>query len=260
MRKASLGLLLAVPVLVLAGTGCSSAPGTPTASNASAGSAQTGGGGGFQNNGRAVMGQVTAVNGNSLSVQLNDGSVKTVDAAKDAEVVRTIYATLADVKTGARVLASGSADADGTLTARSVRIEDVMLPPRTSGGAPPSGLAANGSAPQNGGRFRSGGPAVSGDVTAVSGTTIRVKAADGSARQIAVNDQTTYAKTESGSLGDIKVGAYVLATGTPGNDGTFTADRIQIQPAGQTGFGFGGFRDGGRGGQGGTAPSGQTAQ
>jgi len=81
---------------------------------------------------------------------------------------------------------------------------------------------------------KSGMQPVSGEITAVDGTSITVKTMDGSSKIILVSSATTVNKTTEGTVSDLKTGEKVMVIGTSGNDGTVTASMISL---GNRGFG-----------------------
>jgi hypothetical protein len=72
------------------------------------------------------------------------------------------------------------------------------------------------------------GRPVAGEIISMDDRSITVKAADGSTKIVILTDKTTYSKTSDTSRGDIKVGDQVGVFGTPGADGSVTAQSIQL--------------------------------
>jgi hypothetical protein len=102
--------------------------------------AQRGGNGqGGGGRGQGVSGTVEAIDGNTLSVKLNDGSTVKVALADKGVVRKQVEGTLADIKVGERVIALGTQNGD-TFSASSIQAGTAFgnggpLP----GGTPPSG-------------------------------------------------------------------------------------------------------------------------
>lgn len=81
-----------------------------------------------------------------------------------------------------------------------------------------------------GGRFSSQGRPVSGEVIAKDSDSITVKVQNGGSKIVFISDTTTVAKTEEGSLDDLVEGTQVLVFGPENNDGSVTAENIQLNP------------------------------
>lgn len=73
-----------------------------------------------------VGGEVTAINGNTITLKLRDDSTATVKVDGSTEYqVNGDNATLADVKVGMVLIAAGTKNSDGSLTATDVRAGDL---------------------------------------------------------------------------------------------------------------------------------------
>lgn len=101
--------------------------------------------------------------------------------------------------------------------------------------------AAGGGTGQGAGGQRGfgGGQNVIGTVDKIDGTTLSVKAIDGTTTTIQVNTDATIRKEATGQLSDVHIGDRVVANGTRNGD-TFQATMLQLggrfpggQPAGQ---------------------------
>ena len=89
------------------------------------------------------------------------------------------------------------------------------------------------------GRVRTaGGNGVRGEVTAVNGSTVTIKLANGGSQIIVLSSSTTYNKTATASVSDVVVGQTIMAAGTSNSDGSVTATTVDVNP--QTVAGFGG--------------------
>ncbi|NTV62359.1 MAG: hypothetical protein HGA65_02325, partial [Oscillochloris sp.] len=75
---------------------------------------------GFGGRGQGVFGTVESVDGNTLTVKTNDGSTVKVMLATDGVVRQQIDSSLADIKVGERVIATGTQSGD-TFTASSIQ-------------------------------------------------------------------------------------------------------------------------------------------
>lgn len=114
-------------------------------------------------------------------------------------------------------------------------------------------VAAGGvAAAQTGGG--SGGPFTSGSVTSVSGSDVRVTSSFSDDEvSVAVDDATTYRKTQETTLDGITTGACVRITGTGSAKKGITAEAISLTSSADEGCDGG--VPGGQGGTGGTPPS-----
>jgi hypothetical protein len=171
--------------------------------------------------GPAGGGTVTAVSGNTITVQgggpASNGATRTITVNGDTLYFtggpgQSAKASLADVQVGGRIHAEGTTDSSGNFTAVLVRVE---------------------------------APSAGGEVSAVSGNTITVKAggpaSNGATQTITVSGSTTYTiggpdSTTAGSLADVQVGTRIRATGTLNGDGSLSAAAVRIdQPPSTTG-------------------------
>ena len=252
-HRSALALLGAAATLAVAACGSStaartSATGTPSPQ----GQGRRGG----------AAGELVRITGSTLVLSTQNGDV-TVTAASATPVTRTRTGTVADIVAGSCIIASGQKDAGGTLTASTVR-----LSPKVDGSCSGPGLFGNGgpNGAPTGGVFRTPNPDrtpppgvtppqfTRGEVTAVSGTSVTVRATDGSSSTITVPTTVQVAVSAPATFADLAVGDCVLATGPRSTSGTVAARSLNIVPAGPsgcfTGRGLGGF-GGGRGGFGG---------
>ena len=93
--------------------------------------------------GNATMGQIVSINGDTMTVKLQDGSSKIVDLSDKTTFTKSSTATKADFKAGDTVTAFGTTNSDGSVTAMMVSsgmgMRGMM---RGGGGAAPSGQPA----------------------------------------------------------------------------------------------------------------------
>lgn len=73
-------------------------------------------------NGRPVIGEILNQDDKSITVKLNDGSSKIVLLTDKTAINKATEATKTDLVTGARVLASGTDNADGSMTAVNIQL------------------------------------------------------------------------------------------------------------------------------------------
>jgi Domain of unknown function (DUF5666) len=168
-------------------------------------------------------GVVTNVSDNTLTLTGFDGASHTVSVTGQTRYQKAgASAALSDVTTGTAIVAAGTLDSSGTLTA--VRV--LIRVPRIAGEV----TAVNGSS--NGSSYT---------VTARFGTTYTVNA----------TPSTTYVHRNgtATSASAVTAETYIVAEGTLSADGkTLTAQRIIVVPAGPgRGFGRHGFGSGGPG-------------
>ena len=87
----------------------------------------------------------------------------------------------------------------------------------------------------NGRFFIQNGPMggrVIGTVQSMSDGRLTVTLPDGSSKIVLTNDSTTYQHVTTGSASDVTNGTQVLVTGQPNQDGSTTANTIEVVPAG----------------------------
>jgi hypothetical protein len=174
-------------------------------------------------------GVVTNVSGTTLTLTGFDGASHTVSVTDQTRYQKAgASAALSDVTTGTAIVAAGTLDSSGTLTAVRVLIRV---------------------------------PTIRGEVTGVSGSSYTVAVRFGTTYTVNATSSTTYVNRDgtAASASAVTAGTYIAAQGTLSGT-TLTAQRIIVVPAGSgRGFGFGGpgFRPGhaGAGSAGPTAPT-----
>ena len=82
------------------------------------------------------------------------------------------------------------------------------------------------------GRGQRGPGFAAGEVIAKDETSITVKAQDGSTKIILVTESTEVMNATKGTITDVTVGQNVMVNGAPNQDGSVTAQSLNIRPAG----------------------------
>src|SRR5690348_4844573 len=90
---------------------------------------------GGQNGANVIRGQVVSTDSNSITVKLPDGSTKILVVGSSTAFMKSASGSLSDLKSGDTVMAFGTSNSDGSVTAQSVQIN----PPMPMRGARPSG-------------------------------------------------------------------------------------------------------------------------
>jgi hypothetical protein len=184
--------------------GCTSAqPVVPTAAPAptmSAASATT------------VSGTVDAIDGRVLTVNTNTGA-KHVQVAEDARIEQEGKGTLADLLPGLGVGVTGKPEGSG-VTAESIRIFPAAL-----------GTPRPGQFPMNG--ANQGNLMTNSVIESFDGSKL-VLNAGGQRYEIAVPAGTEVLKPVPAAFSALAPGTRVLATGTPGADGTLRAVTVNL--------------------------------
>ncbi|HEV8591482.1 MAG TPA: hypothetical protein VGQ55_05210 [Pyrinomonadaceae bacterium] len=76
-----------------------------------------------------------------------------------------------------------------------------------------------------------------GEIISEDETSITIKMQDGSTKIVLVGTSAQISKSAAGSIDDLSVGTQVTVTGSANSDGSFTAQSVQIRPAGTMPFG-----------------------
>jgi hypothetical protein len=264
--KASIIVVGVAAAAVLAG--CGSIGGTAGAASAAAAKASPSPGRGAFGN--AVVGQVSQVGGGKMTVAQQNGSVD-VTFDSTTSVLQTGAGAISEAVPGTCVVATGTADASGTVTARTFQVQLNMngncTPPAGAAGAGAGqGPGAAGFSPRPGRGSPSpgagGGPPanfanVRGKLTNVSGSTMTVQPQTGSPVTVVVSTSTTVTRLVSSSTARLAAGECVTATGQRDSSGTVKARSILISAPGPNGCTrAGGFGGGGR--PGGASPPAQS--
>jgi hypothetical protein len=263
--KASIFVVGVAAAAVLAGCGSIGSTASATAAKTS----PSPGRGAF---GNAVVGQVSQVASGKMTVAQQSGSVN-VTFDSTTSVLQSGAGTISQAVPGTCVVATGTTDASGTITARTFQVQLNMngncTPPAGAGQGGfggGQGPGAGGSSPRPGRGSPSpgagGGPPanfanVRGKLTNVSGSTMTVQPQTGSPVTVVVSSSTTVTRLVSSSTARLATGECVTATGQRDSSGTVKARSILISAPGPNGCTrAGGFGGGGR--PGGSSPPAQS--
>lgn len=80
------------------------------------------------------------------------------------------------------------------------------------------------------GGFAGGGDFVAGEIISKDDKSITVKTRDGGSKIVYFSDSTAIGKAEKGASSDLAMGQQVTIGGKGSDDGSFTAQNIQIRP------------------------------
>lgn len=147
-----------------------------------------------------IHGEITAINGSTLSVQAVNGTTYTVDAS-DAEVRKFTEGeglddvTLGDLTVGDTIGVRGAVDGE------TVVATDIM----------------SGDRPMMGGQRGLRGHGAMGEVTAIDGTTLTIKTLHGDTVTVNAEDAVV-SRVVEGSLSDVQVGDQIGVHGTRDGD------------------------------------------
>jgi hypothetical protein len=93
------------------------------AGTAGARGARTGGMGGF------AAGEILSKDASSITIQMPDGSTKIILVSTSTQIMKSAAGSLNDLTTGTEVIANGSTNGDGSITAQSIQIRPAGASP-----------------------------------------------------------------------------------------------------------------------------------
>ena len=83
---------------------------------------------------------------------------------------------------------------------------------------------------RGGGGLAGAGGFTAGEIISKDAASVTIKLRDGGSKIIFLTDQTPVLKSAAGTSGDLVVGSNVTVNGTPNQDGSISAESIQIRP------------------------------
>jgi|GEM_PF-5028505 len=187
----------------------------------------------MQGVGPRVMGTVTEVRGNTITVKDQQGKLTTVTTNGETRVRNGMdEGSLKDVKTGTSVLVIGQAEGDGPVVARNLMImtpeQMQMVQQMMAQGGVQSGGQGNGQVMMGGNmQDQLGKTLVVGEIKAIDEVKITVLMPGDKTIIFEVDENTSFKKgKESITLGDFKVGDRIIAQGALNKAGTFVAKEM----------------------------------
>lgn len=165
-----------------------------------------------------IRGQITAVDGNMLTIKARNGDDMKVMLTDNARVMAFIPATLADVKKDSYIGVTAMPEADGSQRAIAIHIFPAEMR-GTGEGHRPWDLRPNSTMTN---------AAVDSTVAGVEGQVVTVKYKDGE-KKVIVGKDTPIVAYAGAERSEVKPGAQVIVmAATKEADGTFKADRINV--------------------------------
>jgi preprotein translocase subunit YajC len=179
--------------------------------------------------GMGTAGEITSIDGDTLTVESDDGSTTTVSTSDDTVVRESAEGSADDLAEGDHVLVTGEADDDGGITAEAVVDNgdaeltiaggpDGAGPPNVDGEAP-EGLPAppDGAELPDGAEMTRGFP-TAGELTSIDGDTLTVETADGETVTVTLTDDTTVTVNQDLEVDDLEEGDEVRVMGEASDD------------------------------------------
>ena len=87
--------------------------------------------------GGATVGEIISQDNSSLTIKLRDGGSKIVFFSADTKISKMDAGSLADLKIGESVMANGTANADGSVTAATIQLTPAFVGQGNSGSSTP---------------------------------------------------------------------------------------------------------------------------
>ncbi|MGD1119632.1 MAG: DUF5666 domain-containing protein [Dehalococcoidales bacterium] len=182
---------------------------------------------------QGIMGTLQSIDGNTLTLTNAQGTQVTVNLDSSTSIQKTVTGTLADLQQGDNLIVTGTADANGNITANtiSVRPAGQGFTGRNPGGTFTPRRTPNPSAtPPAGGSF---GNFTTGTLNAINGESLTLSTQQGNQITVTVTDATVIDKTVAGTTSDLQPGDTLMITETQDASGNTIAGTISIRPQGQ---------------------------
>ncbi|HLX19009.1 MAG TPA: DUF5666 domain-containing protein [Gaiellaceae bacterium] len=206
----------------------------------------------------SVSGPVVSVSGSTFTITTKlSPTGKSKVSAGSATITEQATAPKSDLKIGACVMANGSKNSKGVVTALRITVSQPVKGSCTNGfarfggGGRSGGVRPNrpaGGTPPAGGFSRSGNFGFAfGSVTKLSGSTLTVKGTDFLTKKttlttVSLTSKTTLSETETVKVSDVKTKQCAFVFGSSTDKGvTVKATRVQLSPE-QNGTCTAGFR------------------
>jgi hypothetical protein len=185
----------------------------------------------------SAIGTIANINGDTLTLNITQGEV-TVNISSNTSIQKTLDVTLEDLQTGQFLTVTGTADANGNITASAitVRAQDQNFPFTPPGGASSNSTGRfNGSGNSSIPRPSTGGlrNGVFGTLAKIDGNILTLTTAQGQQRTVTASANTTIQKTVNGIIPDFQVGENLTVFGPRDADGNINAVSIIIRPQDQ---------------------------
>lgn len=165
-----------------------------------------------------IRGQITAVDGNVLTIKARNGDNLKVALADNTRVMAFVPATMADVKKDSYIGVTAMPEADGSQRAIAIHIFPAEMR-GTGEGHRPWDLRPNSTMTN---------AAVDSTVAGVDGQVVTVKYKDGE-KKVIVGKDTPIVAYAGAERSEVKPGAQVIVmAATKEADGSFKADRINV--------------------------------
>lgn len=166
-----------------------------------------------------AFGKITAINKDSLVVEMPDGKTQIIGLTAETAFARNHQdAKLADLQVGDFVAARGPRNENGQITAVRIFAGDKPPPMGERGPGGPDGQERGGFPPANG---------VRGKITAINGTAITIETPDGATQVINLTEKTALMRNrEKAQLSDLRVGDFLGVQGQRNADGQLVPERV----------------------------------
>ncbi|HZR09713.1 MAG TPA: hypothetical protein VFA79_14125 [Myxococcales bacterium] len=179
-----------------------------------------------------VRGEITAVDGNVVTVKSADGKTEKLNLADDVRVAVAEKGDMSDVRDGTFIGTTAVPQSDGTLRAIEVHVFPDAMRGTGEGHRPwdlrPGSTMTNATVSKvdtSGGKSPS--TMTNATVAKVAGRRLTLKYKDGE-KTVSVPANATVVKLEPGDRSEVKPGAHLFAIASRQPDGTLRAERLTI--------------------------------